>query len=91
MVKIDLIKRIASEQNISQAAARRVIESFIQTISKTLSRGENVTLPNFGTFTIAKRAKRRCRNPQTGEIMTIPARRAAKFRPGKKLTEAVNQ
>ena len=91
MVKNDLVKKISRDQNMSQAAARRVVESFIQAITKTLSRGENVTLPNFGTFTIAKRAMRRCRNPQTGKIMTIPARRAAKFKPGKKLAESVNQ
>jgi DNA-binding protein HU-beta len=48
-----------------------------------------VTLVGFGTFTKIRRKARKGRNPQTGEAIKISASNVVKFRPGKKLKEAV--
>jgi len=56
-----------------------------------LSNGEKVTFPGFGTFEAKERAERKGRNPQTGEEITIPARRVAQFKAGSALKEAVKQ
>jgi len=58
-------------------------------VSKALKKGQNVTLVGFGTFTVGKRKARRGRNPQTGKEIKIPAKKVAKFKPGKALKEAV--
>ena len=59
--------------------------------TKTLKKGDKVTLVGFGTFSVSKRAARTGRNPQTGKELKIPARKAPAFRAGKALKDAVNK
>ncbi len=59
--------------------------SFIEAVTKTLKAGGKVTLVGFGTFLISKRKARKGRNPQTGEEITIKARKVARFKAGKEL------
>ena len=73
----------------TKASAQRAVEAVFDTISKTLGRGEDVTITGFGTFRVAKRAAREGRNPKTGEKIHIPASIRPKFRAGKVLKEAV--
>ena len=73
----------------TKAAAQRAVEAVFDAISKTMARGEDVTITGFGTFRIAKSAARQGRNPKTGESITIPASIKPKFRAGKQLKEAV--
>ncbi len=72
-----------------KAQAQRAVEAVFDTITKTLSRGEDVTVTGFGTFRVAKRAAREGRNPKTGEKIHIAASVKPKFRAGKALKEAV--
>jgi DNA-binding protein HU-beta len=51
-----------------------------------LKKGDKVTLVGFGTFSVSKRAARNGRNPQTGEVIKIKARKVAKFKAGKELS-----
>lgn len=69
--------------------AQQAVEAVLDTIVKTLSRGEEVALPGFGTFRVAKRAARMGVNPKTGERIQIAASVKPKFRAGKLLKEAV--
>ena len=48
--------------------------------------GTDVTLVGFGTFSVSKRAARNGRNPQTGAVIKIKARKVAKFKAGKELS-----
>jgi DNA-binding protein HU-beta len=61
----------------------------ISSITKSLKKGEDVTLVGFGTFKVVKRKARKGRNPYTGEEIKIKATKAAKFIPGKALKAAV--
>jgi DNA-binding protein HU-beta len=89
MTKEELVSMMASEAEISKVKAEKAFKALISGISGALKNGDSVTIVGFGTFTVADRAARRARNPQTGQEMIIPAKRSPKFRPGKTLKEAV--
>ena len=89
MSKNELIDIIAGNAKISKAAAAKAIDSFIKAVTKTLKKGEKVTLVGLGTFSVSKRKARRGRNPQTGAEIKIPATKAPKFTAGKALKSAV--
>ncbi|AMG68393.2 TPA: DNA-binding protein HU [Providencia stuartii] len=88
--KSQLIDQIASEANISKAAAGRVVDAFVASVTTSLSKGDDVALVGFGTFTVRERAARTGRNPQTGKEIKIAAAKVPAFRPGKGLKDAVN-
>ncbi|OHT24705.1 DNA-binding protein HU [Providencia stuartii] len=88
--KSQLIDQIASEANISKAAAGRVVDAFVASVTGSLSKGDDVALVGFGTFTVRERAARTGRNPQTGKEIKIAAAKVPAFRPGKGLKDAVN-
>lgn len=87
MNKADLIEKIFAEQGpkVSKAQAARALESVISGITYALTKGDRVTISGFGTFSATKRKARVGRNPQTGEPINIPARKVARFTPGKEL------
>ena len=89
MTKAELVEKIAKVAEISNAAAGKAINAFIDEIKKSLKKGNKVTLVGFGTFSIAKRKARKGRNPRTGEKMTIKASKTPKFKAGKALKEAI--
>ena len=66
------------------------LETVLSSITKSLKKGEDVTLINFGRFKVVKRKARQGSNPYTGEAMKIKATNAPKFTPGKAFKEAVN-
>ncbi len=88
--KSDLIEAIAKSADISKAAAGRALDATIETIKKSLKKGEDVSLVGFGTFYVGKRAARTGRNPRTGAAIKIKAAKVPKFRAGKGLKDAVN-
>ncbi len=65
------------------------MDTIAETITDTLSKGEKVTLVGFGTFQVMQKKARRGVNPQTRGTIQIPAKKVAKFRPGKGLREKV--
>ena len=90
MNKSELIERMASDADISKAAAERALESFTTSVQSTLKKGGTVALVGFGSWSVTKRAARSGRNPKTGEPLKIAARKAPKFTPGKALKDALN-
>ena len=89
MNRKELIKAISRSADISTIQADKAIRGFEQAVTGALSRGKDVTLVGFGRFSAVKRAARKCRNPQTGEKMHIPAKKVAVFKAGKGLKNAV--
>lgn len=89
MNKGDLIEAIAKGSDLSKADAGRALDATLDAIGKTLKKGEKVTLPGFGTFSVSKRAARMGRNPATGEAIKIKAKKSAKFKAGTSLNDAV--
>lgn len=91
MNKNELVEQIAMAADISKAKAGMALDAFVEAVSSSLQKGEDVSLVGFGTFTVSERAARTGRNPQTGAEIKIPATKVPKFRAGKKLKDAVNQ
>lgn len=86
MNKSDLISKIAEDAGVTKAQANAALDSFVDAVAKTLKKGEKVTLVGFGTFSVSKRAARNGRNPQTGAVIKIKAKKVAKFKAGKELS-----
>ncbi len=91
MNKDDLVRAVSGSADLSQASAGRAIDAVCRSISKTLTKGGEVRLVGFGTFSVRKRKASQGRNPRTGEAIKIPASKQPKFRAGKALKEAVNR
>ncbi len=72
-----------------KAQAKDALDSFIDATSSTLKKGNKVTLVGFGTFSVAERAARTGRNPQTGKEIKIAAKKVVKFKVGKELADTV--
>lgn len=89
MTKTELIDKMANDAGITKAAAGAALYSLIDSIKKSLKKGQKVTLVGFGTFSVAKRKARIGRNPRTGETIKIKASKAPKFTAGKVLKDAI--
>lgn len=89
MNKDELVKEVAKKTKLSQKATADVITAVLETVEKTVSKGNKVTLVGFGTFEPRKRAARTGRNPQTGAALKIPAKTIPVFSAGKKFKEIV--
>lgn len=89
MTKQDLVDIMSNEVGFSKKDATRAVDAVLDAVTKALRRGEKVQLAGFGTFEVRSRSAREGRNPQTGQTITIPARRAPAFKAGKALKEAV--
>jgi DNA-binding protein HU-beta len=83
MNKAELIEQIAKDAGLTKVQANEVLNSFTNAVVSSLKKGENVTLVGFGTFSVAQRSARNGRNPQTGEVIKIKARKLPKFKAGK--------
>lgn len=91
MNKGDLIDSIAATAKISKADAGRALEATIDSIEKSLKKGDRIALVGFGSFTISKRAARTGRNPQTGKEIKIAAKKVVKFKAGTELSKKINK
>ncbi len=91
MNKNDLIDAVASSTDLTKADATRAIDSVIDSISGALSKGDEVRLVGFGTFSVMQRKATTGRNPRTGEPIQIPASKQPKFKAGKTLRDKVNR
>ncbi|MBW8005183.1 MAG: HU family DNA-binding protein [candidate division NC10 bacterium] len=91
MTKAELVDRMAKGSGMTKRAAETALESALKSIRDSLKKGKKVTLVGFGTFSVAKRAARNGRNPQTGRVIRIPAAKVPRFKAGKDLKSAVKQ
>lgn len=89
MTKKDLIQVVSKKANLTNKASAEAVQAFLNGIRDSLKRGEKVVITGFGTFSIRKRAERIGRNPKTGDKITIIARKAPGFTPGKTLKKLV--
>ena len=86
MNKAELIAKLADDAGITKTQANATVDSFVDAVTKSLKKGDKVTLVGFGTFSVSKRAARNGRNPQTGAVIKIKAKKVAKFKAGKELS-----
>ena len=88
--KAELIDAVAGICNVSKAEAQRAVDAVFVTITNNLTRGEEVRVTGFGSFSVAQRSARSGRNPKTGETIQIQASKQPKFKAGSPLKDAVN-
>ena len=91
MNKTELIAAMADQAEISRKDAEKALKAFVDVVSDELKKDGKVQLVGFGTFEVSKRAAREGRNPQTGEVMSIAASKAPKFKAGKALKDMINE
>jgi len=91
MNKGELIEKIAKDSGLSKVQAGAALDSVIDGVTSTLKKGGKVTLVGFGTFSVSSRKARTGRNPQTGAVLKIAARKVSKFSAGAELKKAVNR
>lgn len=89
MNKAELIAKLADDAEITKTQANAALDSFVEAVTKSLKSGGKVTLVGFGTFSVSKRAARNGRNPQTGQVIKIKAKKVAKFKAGKELSARI--
>ena len=88
MTRSDLVLRMADAAGWSRAATGRALRDMLSGITRSLKRGDTVTLVGFGTFRVARRKPRKISNPRTGKAVTI-AGRMPRFKPSRELKRAV--
>ena len=90
MTRADLVADIAKTSGLTRPDAEVVVQTILDSIVEALSCGEKVELRGFGSVRHRQRSPRRGRNPKTGEIVQVPAKRVAYFRLGKALKDLLN-
>jgi nucleoid DNA-binding protein len=90
MNKSQLIATVAEQLEMPKVKVAAVVNTVIDSVVDAVSEGETVSLTGFGTFSSRDRAERQGRNPQTGDALVIPARKAPHFRPGRSFKTTVN-
>jgi DNA-binding protein HU-beta len=89
MNKAQLVEHISGTVDMSKAGVQRVLDELFNTVGNVVKEGDDVNIAGFGTFTAKMRGARMGRNPQTGQQIEIPAKRAFAFKPGKPLKDKV--
>jgi DNA-binding protein HU-beta len=89
MAKMDIVEKIADIAKINKAEAGRALDALVEYVTKEVKAGTKVKIAGLGTFVMKDRAARKARNPKTGEMVDVPAKKSVKFRASKALKEAV--
>ncbi|MGD9387492.1 MAG: HU family DNA-binding protein [Gammaproteobacteria bacterium] len=90
MNKGELIDAVAAAADLTKTDATKAVEAFVDTVTRALKKGDQVSIVGFGSFVVKARAARQGRNPKTGEAITIAASNVPGFKAGKALKDAVN-
>ena len=85
MNKDDVVTKMAEATGMTKAAAEAAFKAAMDGVAAALKAGEKVGLVGFGSFTVVQRDQRQGINPLTKQPMTIPARKALKFKASKEL------
>jgi DNA-binding protein HU-beta len=86
-----LVRDLARKFELPISKTDKIVTALLESITKNLAKGEDVTFMGFGSFSVKKRLARVGRNPGTGEKIKISARKAVKFSAGAVLKQAINK
>lgn len=89
MNKAELIDQISKDADITKTQANAAIDSFTSSVIGALKKGDRVTLVGFGTFSVTERSARSGRNPKTGDVIKIKAKKVPKFKAGKEFATRI--
>lgn len=87
MTKADLVEQVASTigTTMTKQDCAAVVDGLLQAIKDALANGHHIEIRGFGTFKVRERKPRPARNPRTGDVVQVPARTVAVFKPSKDL------
>ena len=91
MTKKDFVENFVRKTGVTKREDEEFVKAFIEVTEEALSEGEEIQFIGFGTFSVKDTPERKGRNPQTGEEITIAARKSVHFKVGSKLKEIVNK
>lgn len=89
MTKKDIVLKVSDDTNMKQIEVKAVVQKTFNCIVDALARGEKVELRNFGIFKVKERRSRTGRNPRTGQVVPVPPRKVAVFKPGLEMKKKV--
>lgn len=90
ITKKKLINNISQAKGLHPNDVRNVIQAFLDAMTDTLSNGDRLEFRDFGVFEVVERKQKIGRNPKNAAIpIVIPARKAVKFTPGKKMKKLI--
>ena len=89
MTKAEIVAEIANKTGIEKVAVQATVEAFMETVKKSLEKGDNVYLRGFGSFTIKERAEKTGRNISKNTTIIIPAHNIPAFKPAKTFVDEV--
>jgi integration host factor subunit beta len=90
MTRTQLIDAIHEKSTgLTKLQVAQVVDAMIEAMTTALAQGSKVEIRGFGSFTVRQREARKARNPRTGEMVEVPAKRVPHFKPGKELRAMV--
>ncbi len=89
MNKTELIAKVAEIAGLSKVDSKKAIEAAIEAVKAALKEGDKVQIPGIITLDVAERGERTGKNPRTGEVLTIPAKKVIKIKAGSELAAVV--
>ena len=91
ITKLDIIEYLSDKYHLSKQDTKNVVENFLEEIRSSLESGHDVKLSGFGNFELRDKSSRPGRNPKTGDVVPVSARRVVTFKPGQKLRARVEK
>lgn len=89
LTKADMIDHLTIRLRMTRQDARKLVDTFFGEISQSLADGKEVKLSGFGNFELKDKKSRPGRNPKTGEVVAIKARRVVTFKAGQKFRRQI--
>ncbi|HHF4177218.1 TPA: integration host factor subunit alpha [Haemophilus influenzae] len=91
ITKLDIIEYLSDKYHLSKQDTKNVVENFLEEIRLSLESVQDVKLSGFGNFELRDKSSRPGRNPKTGDVVPVSARRVVTFKPGQKLRARVEK
>lgn len=89
MNKEQLIDAMAAQSKLTKVKTKAALDALIKAVKKSISKGEDVVIPGFGSWKIKKLAARKGKNPRTGADIQIPAKKVVRFKAGSDLADKI--
>ncbi len=89
MTKKEFTDKMAEKAGMSKTDAQKAFDAFIGVTKEYLQAGEKVSFLGFGAFSVQEKAERTAKNPRTGEVVKVPAKKVIKFKAGSELSASI--
>lgn len=90
MTKKEMVEALALRSEVSKGEAEKLFNNLFGLLAEEIAKGE-ARVDGFGTFKLAQRAAREAKNPRTGEVVKVPAKKAVTFKPAAALKAKIEK